>query len=164
MVLTKPSHATVVRFNSNVGSFDVRMYDTATPLTVANIVTYVNDGDFDDTGEQVYTLASTSGTFTDTITLDTNVVFDTTVIMRVISDWDAFGIPDDCNDLSDGQAEDYGLVFCTNGTADFTADSIIRCLNDTVIFTDTSTNALEWSWDFGDGGTAIIQDPSHSYG
>ncbi len=48
MVLTKPSHATVVRFNSNVGSFDVRMYDTATPLTVANILTYVNDGDFDD--------------------------------------------------------------------------------------------------------------------
>jgi len=39
---------TVVRFNSVLGSFDVRMYDTATPLTVANILNYVNDGDFDD--------------------------------------------------------------------------------------------------------------------
>jgi len=42
------SRATVVRFNSVVGSFDVRMYDTATPLTVANILNYVNDGDFVD--------------------------------------------------------------------------------------------------------------------
>lgn len=41
------SSATVVRFTSNVGTFDVRMYDTATPLTVANILNYVNDGDFD---------------------------------------------------------------------------------------------------------------------
>lgn len=39
---------TVVRFNSLLGSFDVRMYDESTPLTVANILQYVNDGDFDD--------------------------------------------------------------------------------------------------------------------
>lgn len=38
---------TVVRFNSVLGSFDVRMFDTTTPLTVANILQYVNDGDFD---------------------------------------------------------------------------------------------------------------------
>ena len=46
--ISTPAHATVVRFNSLVGTFDVRMYETATPLTVANILNYVNDGDFDD--------------------------------------------------------------------------------------------------------------------
>jgi len=39
---------TVIRFNSVLGSFDVRMFDMETPLTVANILNYVNDGDFDD--------------------------------------------------------------------------------------------------------------------
>ncbi len=51
MLLLTASHAsagTVIRFNSVLGSFDVRMYDAATPLTVANILNYVNDGDFDD--------------------------------------------------------------------------------------------------------------------
>jgi peptidyl-prolyl cis-trans isomerase A (cyclophilin A) len=48
IALANPSHATVVRFNSNAGSFDVRMYDTATPLSVTNILNYVNDGDFTD--------------------------------------------------------------------------------------------------------------------
>lgn len=48
MISPKQSHATVVRFNSVVGSFDVRMYDAVTPLSVANILNYVNDGDFDD--------------------------------------------------------------------------------------------------------------------
>lgn len=50
IVLISYSHtcfATVVRFNSNIGSFDVRMYDTATPLSVANMMNYVNGGDFD---------------------------------------------------------------------------------------------------------------------
>ncbi len=32
-----------------------------------------------------------------------------------------------------------------------------------VYFTDTSLNAASWSWTFGDGGTAGIQHPSHSY-
>ncbi len=42
MFSTMPALATVVRFNSVVGSFDVRMFETATPLTVANILSYVN--------------------------------------------------------------------------------------------------------------------------
>lgn len=30
-------------------------------------------------------------------------------------------------------------------------------------FTSTSTDAANWSWDFGDGGTSNIENPSHSY-
>ncbi|MBK9399754.1 MAG: PKD domain-containing protein [Bacteroidetes bacterium] len=33
----------------------------------------------------------------------------------------------------------------------------------TVDFTDVSQNAASWSWDFGDGNTSTLQNPSHSY-
>ena len=39
--------------------------------------------------------------------------------------------------------------------------------DDTVAFTDKSTDAdgsvVGWDWDFGDGGTSTVQNPSHSY-
>jgi len=33
----------------------------------------------------------------------------------------------------------------------------------TVSFTDLSTDATAWSWDFGDGGSSSAQNPSHRY-
>jgi len=37
---------TVVRFDTTLGTFDVQLSDTATPLTVQNFLKYVNDGDY----------------------------------------------------------------------------------------------------------------------
>jgi hypothetical protein len=34
---------------------------------------------------------------------------------------------------------------------------------ETVSFTDNSTGATNWSWDFGDGNTSTIQNPTHTY-
>ncbi|MCH2020965.1 MAG: PKD domain-containing protein [Saprospiraceae bacterium] len=33
----------------------------------------------------------------------------------------------------------------------------------TVIFTDNSTGATNWNWDFGDGNTSTVQNPIHTY-
>ncbi|MDQ3073745.1 MAG: PKD domain-containing protein, partial [Bacteroidota bacterium] len=48
--------------------------------------------------------------------------------------------------------------------ANFTADDSSACeapLN--VSFTDQSTDAVSWLWDFGDGSTSTQQNPSHTY-
>lgn len=59
-------------------------------------------------------------------------------------------------------------VNCLNGggppTADFTSDKVTGGFPLQVRFTDTSDGAYtNWLWNFGDGGTATSQDPSHSY-
>jgi gliding motility-associated-like protein len=45
---------------------------------------------------------------------------------------------------------------------------VSNCSSDTVAFTDNSTitsgSISSWSWDFGDLGTSVLQDPSHVYG
>ncbi|RLD61457.1 MAG: hypothetical protein DRJ01_07890 [Bacteroidetes bacterium] len=49
-------------------------------------------------------------------------------------------------------------------TADFTANKTLILADETVIFTDQSTNTpTSWAWNFGDGNTSTIQNPSHTY-
>lgn len=47
---------------------------------------------------------------------------------------------------------------------DFRAENHTGILPDAVQFTDLSTGgAVLWSWDFGDGESSILQNPSHTY-
>ena len=42
--------------------------------------------------------------------------------------------------------------------------SVAVCLNSPTTFTDASTtNPITWAWNFGDGGTSVLQNPSHLY-
>lgn len=47
--------------------------------------------------------------------------------------------------------------------ADFYAETVSGNAPLTVQFYDLSSNATSWSWDFGDGSTSTLQDPSHIY-
>lgn len=47
--------------------------------------------------------------------------------------------------------------------ANFTATPIPVCARQPVQFTDLSVPADEWLWDFGDGSTSTLQNPTHSY-
>lgn len=48
--------------------------------------------------------------------------------------------------------------------ASFTKNVSTLNKNDTVYFTDTSTNSpTSWLWDFGDSNTSTSQNPSHTY-
>lgn len=51
----------------------------------------------------------------------------------------------------------------TKPVADFSATPIPVCGKQPVFFTDLSVPADEWHWDFGDGSTSTLQNPSHSY-
>ncbi|HTE24892.1 PKD domain-containing protein, partial [Flavitalea sp.] len=46
-------------------------------------------------------------------------------------------------------------------TADFIADKFEVCASEAVKFTDLSTGADEWLWDFGDGTNSSSQHPAH---
>ncbi len=48
-------------------------------------------------------------------------------------------------------------------TAEFVASETDVLEGQTVFFTDLSTNAMEWQWDFGDGGSSTQQNPAYSY-
>ncbi len=52
----------------------------------------------------------------------------------------------------------------TAPVASFTASPTSGTAPLNVAFTDTSTGTpMSWAWDFGDGGTATVQNPAHSY-
>jgi len=49
-------------------------------------------------------------------------------------------------------------------TADFSASDSTFCQGTTVTFTDLSTGTpTSWAWDFGDGTTSNLQNPTHTY-
>ncbi len=48
-------------------------------------------------------------------------------------------------------------------TADFVAVPTVASTSDVIQFTDQSTAATSWAWDFGDGNTSTEQNPTHTY-
>jgi ELWxxDGT repeat protein len=55
------------------------------------------------------------------------------------------------------------IITVEGPVADFTSDVSAGCYPLPVSFTDQSSNANSWSWDFGDGITSTLQNPSHVY-
>jgi len=56
------------------------------------------------------------------------------------------------------------VVVCQEPVANFTSNVTSGCTRMDVQFTDQPTNyPMSWFWDFGDSGTALIQNPIHRY-
>ncbi|MEE9443188.1 MAG: PKD domain-containing protein [candidate division Zixibacteria bacterium] len=65
-----------------------------------------------------------------------------------------------------GEDTETKIAYITVGEgplAEFTSDKTETCVNTSISFTDLSTRADTWSWNFGDGGTSIAQNPTHTY-
>lgn len=71
------------------------------------------------------------------------------------------------NDLSCNDTTSYEVTVYPLPTVDFEFSG--GCFINPVSFTDLSSipapdDIVSWSWNFGDGGTAAVENPSHSYG
>ena len=67
------------------------------------------------------------------------------------------------NSISSANSNEVSKALSVVVSADFSADKTTGTGSLTVNFTDLSTNATAWSWNFGDGGTSTAQNPSHTY-
>jgi gliding motility-associated-like protein len=63
-----------------------------------------------------------------------------------------------CRDTTYGQVR-----VGSKPVADFTGSPNPVCARQPVNFTDLSVPADEWLWDFGDGGTSVVQNPTYIY-
>jgi gliding motility-associated-like protein len=58
----------------------------------------------------------------------------------------------------------FSVTVAPNVTAGFSATKEYGCTDDTVVFTNTSTGALSYSWKFGDiSPVSVADDPTHIY-
>ncbi|MBI2968594.1 MAG: PKD domain-containing protein [Bacteroidetes bacterium] len=55
------------------------------------------------------------------------------------------------------------VTITTSLSAKFAAGNITGCAPLTVDFTNQSTNAITYLWNFGDGNTSYLKDPQHTY-
>lgn len=126
-------------------------------------IDYNNDGSFA-TSEQVFSSNSVLTYHSGTVAIASNAVVNTPLRMRVISDYNT--IVSACNNVMYGQTEDYSISVSPNTVppvAKFGADKIVSC-NGAIAFSDSSLNSpASWLWNFGDGTTDTIQNPTHNY-
>ena len=146
-------------------------------------IDFNNDGDFLDPNEEVFSganppnITGANGTYTSTgngtltipISNGTNILANTPLRLRIISELTSVtgNITDACYNPFYAQAEDYQLIInqaTASLSADFTANNVNVCLGSSIIFNDASTgNPNSWVWNFGDGNSSTLQNPTHTY-
>jgi len=126
------------------------------------------NGLFTDAGE-TYNVGSitnvTAGVLTTNVTVPSGAVIGSTR-MRVNIEYNVNPGPCDADHADEwGETEDYTINVLSNTNppvANFTSDITSTCTG-AIQFTDASTGADSWSWNFGDGGTSTEQNPLYTY-
>ena len=129
-------------------------------------IDFNHDGDFLDSGEEVFRADKQRGTVIGNITIPAGVTGSTR--MRVSMKRDA--TPSPCEVFSYGEVEDYTVSFTTLPpplpVADFSANPTTVMEGESVQFTDISTGApttYSWSFPGGTPSTSTLQNPSVTY-
>ncbi|RSK44327.1 GEVED domain-containing protein [Hymenobacter perfusus] len=124
-----------------------------------------NDGTFSPTSELLFS-SNTKRTHTGTVRLPSGTITGVRLRLRVAADYVNATLPSPCSTPQYSQTEDYAVIASASTQApvtDFVADQTRTC-SGTVQFTDQSQNGpTAWRWDFGDGTTSLLQNPSYQY-
>jgi PKD repeat protein len=126
-------------------------------------IDYNKDGDFEDSGEEVYS-SNSSSTVSGNFTVDASA--NGTTRMRISMKYNAAQTP--CETFTYGEVEDYTVEFgaLQAPIADFSASSTIINEGQSITFTDVSTNnPTSWSWSFigGTPSSSTQQNPVITY-
>lgn len=119
------------------------------------------------TAEQLYVSLNTATPgVTATLTVPAGTVLNQPLRLRVVAD--AIGsTAGPCVNPASGQAEDYTVIARPNTqppVPNFSSNYVAGSCVNPIQFTDLTTNApTSWLWDFGDGTTSTLQNPSHQY-
>lgn len=88
-------------------------------------------------------------------------------VIRLRTTWEDTGAPLPCGNQNYSETEDYTLEIVSPSAppvASFTPSITTICEGGSISFTDGSVGADSWAWDFGDGNTSIMQNPTHTFG
>ena len=153
---------TVITFDEDMNGHDwlEPAFGTPAAFHAANAEGYISFTDYITSGgpDGDITLVRLYGTAIATHTASTELHF----AEAEINDYDADPIP---ADVVDGRVNVW-LAPVANFTWTYTDDNGSGTLDagEQIQFTDTSTNGpTTWSWDFDDGNTPNLQNPTHSY-
>ena len=116
-------------------------------------IDYDNNGKFENANNEILTLTpGTKGYRNYVFTTPLNLNKNQSLRMRLTSDFSStMGNP--CGNSTYGDAEDYSVLY-DYVKAGFSASRTEVCLNENIVFTDTSEGYVgEYAWDFGSGAT-----------
>jgi len=128
-------------------------------------IDFNHDGDFADSGENVFTANNVKNATSGSVTIPASL--SVTTRMRVSMKYG--GAPSYCETFTYGEVEDYTIQITSAGpppVADFSASTTTIVAGGSVAFTDLSTNSpISWTWNFPGGtpSSSTVQNPTVTY-
>lgn len=142
------------------------VHTSAIPQNFFAWIDYNNNGVFEVNSEEIVSNLNSGDSTNSTIQIPSSAVVNTPLRMRIMSDASFSGQLNPCSNPVYGQAEDYTIYFAYNFNppiSNFESNKNYSC-DGVIEFHDLSSNIpYSWFWDFGDGGTSIFENPTHTF-
>ncbi|MBG16668.1 MAG: hypothetical protein CL853_09990, partial [Crocinitomicaceae bacterium] len=148
----------IVSISTDCGSTYTRLLELGENGTGSFATAYTNTSAFTPSQSSDWCMG-TIGADCFSVNLD-NYIGNSSVIVK----FESYNAGTNGNNLFIDNINIDGTANAAPPTADFNANSTTICEGGTVQFNDLSfTGVTSWDWDFGDGNTSTIQNPSHTY-